>query len=201
MPVPPVQSIIDTEKDLWRNGYRNIAGMDEAGRGPLAGPVVSACVIFNPYKVVEGVYDSKALTASRRSFLYRLIIENCSCYGVGIIDNETIDRINILEATKLSMHEAVRGLSIKPDYVLIDAVPLQLDIPVKTIIKGDQKSFSIAAASIIAKVSRDSIMDRLHEEYPVYGWDKNKGYGTADHREAIRKFGFSPYHRKTFTVK
>ncbi|MGA2142063.1 MAG: ribonuclease HII [Brevinematales bacterium] len=201
MKVPPVRFIIDTEKDLWQSGYRNIAGMDEAGRGPLAGPVVSACVVFDPFVLIEGVFDSKSLLPSKRKDLYKIIVEKCRCFGIGIIDNITIDRVNILEATKLSMHEALQRLSIRPDYVLIDAVRLQLDTPVKPIIKGDCKSFTIAAASIIAKVSRDSIMERLHEEYPMYGWDRNKGYGTEEHRKAIEKYGPSKYHRRSFKFK
>jgi len=201
MIIPPVRSIIDAEKDLWQRGYSNIAGIDEAGRGPLAGPVVSACVIFNPNVLIEGVYDSKALTSQKRNYLYKIITEKCLCFGIGIIDNKVIDRVNILEATKLAMQKAFNGLSERPDYVLIDAINLQFDIPVKSIIKGDQKSFCIAAASIIAKVTRDNIMDRLHEEYPVYGWNKNRGYCTSGHREAILKYGLSPYHRITFKIK
>ena len=176
--------------------------MDEAGRGPLAGPVVSACVIFDPFVLIEGVFDSKSLSPETREELYKIIAEKCNCYGLGVIDNLTIDRVNILEATKLSMHEAVQRLSITPDCVLIDALRIDLGAtPVKPIIKGDCKSFTIAAASIIAKVSRDAMMIRLHEEYPMYGWDRNKGYGTVEHREAIEKYGLSPYHRRSFNFK
>ncbi len=201
MKIPPVISILEYEKDLWQQGFQHIAGIDEAGRGPLAGPVVSGCVIFRPYVALEGVYDSKALTPQKRSELYEIILNNCAGYGLGIVDNETIDQINILEATKLSMLKAVQSLKINPDFILIDAVSIKSNIPYKSIIKGDQKSFTIAAASIIAKVYRDRLMDNLHEEYPHYLWNKNKGYGTEEHRKAIHEHGLSPYHRKSFTVK
>ncbi len=201
MPVPSVQNILEFEKDLWQQGYRYVAGMDEAGRGPLAGPVVSACVIFPPSVVIEGVYDSKALTPSKRNELYNAIMEKCSCYGIGIADNETIDNINILESTKISMQKALLDMNLKPDYLLVDAVKLKTDFPNLPVIHGDMKSFTIAAASIIAKVTRDGIMNRLHEEYPIYNWKENKGYGTESHRRAIHEYGLSPYHRKSFKLK
>jgi ribonuclease HII len=195
---PSVSELLSYETKLWNEGYSLIAGIDEAGRGPLAGPVVSACVIFPPSIVIEGVYDSKALSANQREKLYENIIEKAVAYGIGIVDNNTIDRINIFEATKLSMLNAVDRSPVKPDCVLIDAVRLELGVPVQAIIKGDQKSFTIAAASILAKVTRDRMMRKMHEEYPVYGWEQNKGYPTRAHKDAIRVHGFSPYHRRTF---
>jgi ribonuclease HII len=201
MSIPPADTLFQYERMLWSRGYSMLAGMDEAGRGPLAGPVVSACVIFEPSVMIEGVYDSKALTSKKREELCELIKSKAVCYGVGSVDNDTIDKINILEATKLSMKRAVASLSQKPDYILIDAVKMDLGIKSEGIIKGDQKSFTIAAASIIAKVSRDRFMDAIHGEYPEYCWNENKGYGTESHREAIKKHGLSPYHRKSFTVK
>ncbi len=200
MPIPKAEDLLNYEKKLWNLGYRFIAGIDEAGRGPLAGPVVSACVIFEPSFIIEGVYDSKSLSSRQREILYQKIISDCVCYSIGIVDNETIDRINILEAAKLSMKMAVEKLSRKPEYILVDAVKLNLPIPVEPIIKGDQKSHTIAAASIIAKVYRDDLMRKLHNEYPIYKWNENKGYPTKAHREAIKSHGFSPYHRKTFKV-
>lgn len=197
---PSVNELLSFETKLWNEGYSHIAGIDEAGRGPLAGPVVSACVIFRPSDIIEGVYDSKALTESQREKFYDMIVEKAVAYGVGLVDNQTIDRVNIFEATKLSMLHAVEKTSPKPDYVLIDAVRLDLAVPSLAIIKGDQKSFSIAAASIIAKVTRDRLMKKLHEEFPVYGWEQNKGYPTREHREAIKVNGYSPYHRRSFNV-
>ncbi len=200
MPVPHVKDLLDFENEIWSQGFDHVAGIDEAGRGPLAGPVVSACVIFNPSDYIEGVYDSKALPAKTREILYQKIVEKAVCYGIGIVDNNTIDCINIFEATKISMQKALECLSISPDYIMVDAVKLKTARPCLSIIKGDQKSFTIAAASILAKVYRDNLMKLLHNEYPVYGWHNNKGYPTKSHRQAIKKFGFSPYHRRTFTV-
>lgn len=197
---PSASELLSYETRLWNEGFSRIAGMDEAGRGPLAGPVVSACVIFPPTLVIEGVYDSKALSSNQRENLYGVITEKALAWGVGIVDNQTIDRINIYEATKLSMLHAVDKLSVKPDHVMIDAVRLDLAVPCLPIIQGDQKSFTIAAASIIAKVTRDRIMKRMHEEFPVYGWEQNKGYPTKAHRDAIRVHGFSPYHRRSFNA-
>lgn len=201
MPIPPVESMLEHEKSLWKQGFKYIAGIDEAGRGPLAGPVVSACVLFPSNCLIEGVYDSKELTSSQRHHLYEKIIDKCICYSIYEIDNQTIDKINILEATKLSMIKALESMETTPDFVMIDAVNLPIQYPSKAIIKGDKKSFTIAAASILAKVYRDNLMNRLHEEFPLYQWNKNKGYGTIEHRKAIFKYGFSLYHRKSFTVR
>ncbi len=198
MGVPPVRDLLAYESRLWDRGYRAVGGIDEAGRGPLAGPVVSACVIFDPEVLIEGVYDSKALSAAARERLYGEIVSRARSYAVGLADNETVDRVNIYQATRLAMLRAVEGLSCVPDFLLTDAVRLDSMIPQEPVIKGDRKSFTIAAASIIAKVTRDRLMAELHREYPVYGWEKNKGYPTRDHRDAIRVHGFSPYHRKSF---
>ena len=201
---PPGQDILfEFENPIWDTGIRFIAGLDEAGRGPLAGPVVAGCVVFPPRLFIEGVWDSKKLTALRREQLYELIVSNCIAYGVGIVDNQTIDEVNIYQATKLAMQDALtQVLTQTPvEHLQIDAMRLAVDIPQTSIIKGDMRSFTIAAASIIAKVERDRIMDRLHAEHPQYGWDKNRGYGTQKHRDALKAHGQCVYHRKSFKVK
>lgn len=176
-----------------------VAGIDEAGRGPLAGPVVCACVVFDRETVIPYVNDSKKLSAKRRDLLFDEIYEKAKCVGVGIADNNLIDEINILNATKLAMIEAVNALSEKPDIILIDAVKLDgISIPQESIIKGDAKSFAIAAASIIAKVTRDRMMADFDEEYPGYGFSSHKGYGTKAHYEALKSLGKCPIHRNTF---
>lgn len=188
------------ERDLQAKGYRYIAGIDEAGRGPLAGPVVAAAVIFDvghlPY--LPDVYDSKALTPRQRFVLFEKISECALAIGVGIVDNREIDRLNIYRATRVAMVQALQKAGHHYEAVLVDAMPLSLECPVFSIVKGDQRSFFIAAASIIAKVERDRIMDKLHEEYPYYGWNENRGYPTKKHREAIVQYGLSPYHRLSF---
>ena len=201
MPTPCQDILLQYERNLWQQGFFLLAGIDEAGRGPLAGPVVSACVVFEKDVFIPGVYDSKSLSHPTRKKLFTEITKSCVCFGIGIVDHATIDRINIYQAAKLSMTKAFEELSRKPDFVLIDAMPLKLSVPTQSIIKGDQQSFCIAAASILAKVTRDRIMDEYHLEYPVYGWDRNKGYPTEEHREAVKKHGFSPYHRMTFNIK
>lgn len=176
-----------------------ISGVDEAGRGPLAGPVVAAAVIFPNDFLIEGVNDSKKLPEKKRNELFGRIIESASAYAIGIIDNEEIDRINILQASLKAMKTAVGRLSQKPDLILIDGNKAFLsDTATKTVVKGDSKSFAIAAASIIAKVTRDEIMVKAAEEYPFYNWEKNKGYPTKHHIEAVKKYGPTPLHRKTF---
>jgi ribonuclease HII len=177
-----------------------IAGVDEAGRGPLAGPVVAAAVIVNQNNIIDGIRDSKKLSKKAREQLYDKITSKYVC-SVGIISCTKIDEINILEATKTACVDAVRGLAVTPDIVLVDGNMKFLDERYKSIIKGDDKSHSIAAASIIAKVTRDRIMSELSLEFPEYLWDRNSGYGTRDHIIAIRDFGLSAYHRKTFKVK
>lgn len=176
-----------------------IAGVDEAGRGPLAGPVVAAVVIYDNITFNDEIIDSKKLSEKKRERLFYWIIKNAKDYGIGIVDQKRIDEINILQATFSAMKIALTKLRIKPDLILIDGnKSFEYDVPIKSIVKGDSKSFSIASASIIAKVTRDRIMKDLHSDYSVYGWDKNKGYGTKAHFDAIKKFGISPIHRKTF---
>jgi len=180
-------------------GYDHIAGIDEVGRGPLAGPVVSAAVILNVDYVPIGVNDSKKLSEKNREALFDVIMENCISYGVGIVSEKIIDKINILNAVKLSMKIAVEAMKTPPDFLLVDAITLDnIDIPQKSIIKGDSLSVSIAAASIIAKVCRDRIMTAFDRYYPDYGFAKHKGYGTKSHFDAIKKNGLSPIHRVTF---
>ena len=190
------------EKEAYLQGYRSIAGIDEAGRGPLAGPVVAACVILPENCVIEGLNDSKKLRPAMRDKLYELIVESAISIGVGMADEKCIDEINTLNATKLAMKLAVEQTETKPDLLLIDAVKLSdVDIPQRSIVKGDSLSISIAAASIIAKVSRDRLIEAKDSMYPVYGFKKHKGYGTAEHINAIKKYGICPIHRVSFTKK
>lgn len=177
-----------------------LAGIDEAGRGPLAGPVVCACVIMplEKDKIIEGINDSKKLSAKKRELLFEQIIERAICYKIVEIDEKTIDSINILNATKLGMKMALEGLSVKPERVLIDAVKIDTDILQENIIKGDALSYNIASASILAKVYRDSLMNKLDDVYPVYGFKKHKGYGTKAHIEALKTYGECPIHRQSF---
>ena len=175
-----------------------IAGIDEAGRGPLAGPVVCACCIMPMDHMIEGVMDSKKISENRREKLYETIVKTALDYSVSVVENEEIDEINILNATKKGMLECILKLKIPPEVVLIDAVKIACDYKVVPIIKGDAKSYNIAAASIIAKVTRDRIMRRYDGIYPDYGFAKNKGYGTGEHIEAIKKYGLTQIHRRTF---
>ncbi len=187
------------EKEARKSGHRLIAGIDEAGRGPLAGPVVSAAVVLPENFNIVDVDDSKKLTPKKRADLFPRIQEAALAVGVGIVGPETIDSINILQAALLSMAKAVENLTIQPDYLLIDGpFPIPLNMPQKPLPKGDSLSISIAAASIIAKVTRDRMMVDFGRTYPGYGFSKHKGYPTKTHREAIIKFGCSPIHRKTF---
>ena len=186
------------ETELYNNGINFIAGIDEVGRGPLVGPVVTAAVILPKDFYDERINDSKKLTEKKRELLYDVIMENAISVGVGISSENVIDEINILNATKRAMLEAVNNLSAKPEHLLIDAVKLNTDIPQTSIIKGDAKSESIAAASIIAKVTRDRMMIELDKIHPEYDFKHNKGYGTKKHIEAIRKYGIIKEHRKTF---
>ncbi len=179
-----------------------IAGCDEAGRGPLAGPVVAAAVIFDKKTFHKEINDSKKIPGKKRDELYNWILENCLSYGIGIIGHEEIDEINILQASLKAMKLAAAQLSPLPNLILIDGNKSFIsDIKTKTVVKGDAKSFSIAAASIIAKVIRDEIMKTAHEKFPEYLWNQNKGYPTLAHRDAVKKFGASPFHRKTFLRK
>jgi len=189
-----------TFDDSFRiDGIKLIAGVDEAGRGPLAGPVVAASVIFSPDDFIEGVNDSKQLTETQREHYYSLIINKAVSYSASLISHTEIDEINILQATLKAMKEAVNQLNIKPDLILIDGNKIfSTTVNTQAIVKGDGKSFSIAAASIIAKVTRDRIMRKLDEDYPGYLWAKNKGYATKEHIRAIKKLGITPYHRISF---
>ena len=186
------------EKEAYALGYNLIAGIDEVGRGPLVGPVVTACVILPKGYVLEGLTDSKKLSEKKRDKFYDIIMNDAIAVGIGIIDNETIDKVNIYESTKLAMYQAIDNCKVKPDYILIDAMKLDLDVPNVSIIKGDLKSISISAASVIAKVTRDRMMYDLDKKYPMYKFAKNKGYPTKEHVEAIEKYGIINEHRKTF---
>jgi len=187
------------EKKATEKGYTEIAGIDEAGRGPLAGPVVSAAVILPPAFSVADVIDSKKLSAKKRGKLYQAIYSHAVSVGIGIVDPVEIDRINILQASLLAMSIAASNLRPQPECLLIDG-PFRIPshLPQKPIAKGDTLSVSIAAASIVAKVTRDRLMERYNEYYPQFGFSQHKGYPTRAHKEAIRKFGYCPIHRRTF---
>ena len=190
------------EKLAYQKGYKFIAGIDEAGRGPLAGPVVAAAVIFPPSYQNSQINDSKQVSARKREYLYDVINKEAIAIGIGTADADVIDRINILQASLQSMLEAVLELSLPPDFLLIDGLhKISLKTPQKPLVKGDTLSVSIAAASIIAKVSRDRIMEMYHRQFPRYNFLRNKGYGTKEHRAAILEFGLCKIHRKTFHVK
>jgi ribonuclease HII len=190
------------ENDLYINdkNLKYICGIDEAGRGPLAGPVVVASVIMPKDSMIEYVNDSKKVSEKRREELYETIIKEAIAYGVGIVDENTIDEINILNATKEGVTASIKELKVKPDLIIVDALKGidTLQIPYMSIIKGDAKCYSISAASIIAKVTRDRIMRKYDEIYPEYGFAKHKGYGTAMHIQKIKEIGSCPIHRKTF---
>lgn len=195
-----LKALKEIEKSFYDNGAEYICGIDEAGRGPLAGPVVVASVILPKDSMIEGVNDSKKISEKKREKIYEEIINNAVSYGVGIINQDEIDEINILNATKKGLTESIKALSKKPDVILVDALERidTLGIPYKSIIKGDAKSYSIAAASIIAKVTRDRIMRQWDEIYPEYGFAGHKGYGTAKHIATIKELGICPLHRKSF---
>ena len=186
------------ERELIKKGIKLIAGVDEVGRGPLVGPVVTAAVILPVNYKLEGLTDSKKLTPKKRDKFYDIIMHDAISVSIGMKDANVIDEVNIYEATKLAMMDAINGLNIKPEHVLIDAMPLDLDIAHTSIIKGDAKSLSIAAASVIAKVTRDRMMDELDIKYPMYNYKKNKGYPTKEHIEAINKYGIIEGYRKTY---
>lgn len=189
------------ENEIYKTGVQTICGIDEAGRGPLAGPVVVAAVIMPKDSFIEGVNDSKKVSEKKREALYEQITDEAIAWGVGIIDQKEIDEINILNATKKGLTTAIKELKVKPDRIIVDALDKidTLGIPYTPIIKGDAKCYSIAAASIIAKVTRDRIMRQWDEIYPMYGFEKHKGYGTAMHMQAIREYGLCPLHRRSFT--
>ncbi|MCC0728181.1 ribonuclease HII [Clostridioides sp. ZZV14-6009] len=187
------------ENEGYSKGYLYIGGIDEAGRGPLAGPVVASVVVFKQNTKIEGVNDSKKLSEAKRDELFEVIKKEALDYGIGIVNNEEIDEFNILNATYMAMKKAINCLKQTPDYLLVDAATIPgIDIVQNPIIKGDSKSISIAAASILAKVTRDSIMYQYDRVYPEYGFKSHKGYGTKEHYEAIEKHGITPIHRKSF---
>jgi len=188
------------EEEFYEKKIELIGGIDEAGRGPLAGPVVVACVIMPKDSMIEGVNDSKKVSEKKREKLYEEITKTAISYEVGIIDQKEIDNINILNATKLGLTIAIKGLKVKPEFILVDALT-NIDtckIPYRSIVKGDAKCYCIACASIIAKVTRDRIMRQWAEVYPQYGFEKHKGYGTAMHIQAIKEYGLCPLHRHSF---
>ena len=186
------------ERDLIQEGITLIAGVDEVGRGPLVGPVVTAAVILPVNYKLEGLTDSKKLTEKKRDKFYDIIMHDAISVSIGLKDADIIDEVNIYEATKLAMIDSINNLSIKPEHVLIDAMPLDINIPTTSIIKGDAKSLSIAAASVIAKVTRDRMMYELDKKYPMYNYKKNKGYPTKEHINAINKYGIIPGYRLTY---
>ncbi len=191
------------EKEALNKGFKYICGVDEAGRGPLAGPVCAAAVILPEDCQIEGLNDSKKLSEKKREELFPLILEKALSYSIAFASVEEIEEHNILNATYLAMNRAVEGLAIPADFALIDGnrVPEGIRVPCETVVKGDAKSMSIAAASVLAKVSRDRLMLELHEEYPQYNFKKHKGYGTREHTELILKYGVSPVHRSSFLKK
>lgn len=196
------QAMWEYERQAKSNGYTLVAGVDEAGRGPLAGPVYAAAVILKEDAVIDGINDSKKLSEKKREELYDVIIENAVAYAVYGVDEKVIDEINILNATHMAMRGAVESLHKKADYVLIDGNSIKgMKTPHETIVKGDAKSISIAAASILAKVSRDRYITKMAEKYPEYGFEKHKGYGTKLHTDMILEHGSSPIHRKSFLKK
>ncbi|KPB04347.1 ribonuclease HII [Bacillus sp. CHD6a] len=187
------------ERALWQSGRRLIAGIDEVGRGPLAGPVVAAAVILPEDFYLPGLTDSKKLSSQKREHFYHYIKEYAISYGIGIVDSVAIDQVNIYEATKLAMIEAVKCLTETPDHLLIDAMKLDLALEQTSIIKGDATSISIAAASVLAKETRDTYMKGLAKEFPQYGFDKNMGYGTREHLLALEEVGVTREHRRSFS--
>lgn len=192
--------LYEYENELYDKGIKYIGGVDEVGRGPLIGPVVASCVVLPKDFVLEGLTDSKKLSEKKRNLFYDYIINNCVAYAVGIVSPEEIDEINIYEASRKAMIIAINKVreQINLEHVLIDAMPINLDIPTTSIIKGDAKSISIAAASVIAKVTRDSMMYELDEKYPMYGFASHKGYPTKKHIEAIHKYGLIDGYRKSY---
>jgi ribonuclease HII len=194
-----VKHMKNFDNSFLNDTIKLIAGTDEAGRGPLAGPVVAASVIFSPDVYIDGVNDSKQLSAKKREMLFEEIIRNSLSYGISVVSHKKIDEINILNASLLAMLNSVKILKVKPDLVLVDGNrPFSYDVHIKTVVKGDSKSFCIAAASILAKVTRDEIMKQLSHRFPEYNWEQNKGYPTKQHIQTIKLIGASALHRKTF---
>jgi ribonuclease HII len=197
---PPPSAPYHYEARAWKTGVTRLAGIDEAGRGPLAGPVVAAAVIIGPERRIKGLADSKLLTAEQRGALFERITERAIAVGVGIVDHETIDRINILQATHRAMLEALAALSVAPDFVITDFVALRdLTCPQRNLVDGDARCASVAAASIIAKVTRDRLMLDADRTFPEYGFARHKGYATPEHLAALDRLGPCPLHRRTFS--
>lgn len=193
-----LEIMLGFERQAYMQGFNLVAGIDEVGRGPLAGPVVAAAVVLPKNCKIKGLNDSKKIPKSKHETIFNEIREKALAIGIGLVDNETIDRVNIYQATKIAMLQAVEKLDLKPDYLLIDAMELDIDTPQLNLIKGDAKSASIAAASIIAKVTRDRIMEQYAQQYPHYDFEHNAGYGTAKHLAGLKTFGVTPIHRKTY---
>ena len=193
-----LEKMLAYEKELYTQGIQLIAGVDEVGRGPLAGPVVAAAVILPKACKIPGLNDSKKIPKSKHKEIYEAVLQNAVAIGIGIKDNQVIDQVNIYEATKLAMMEAIGQLEPQPQHLLIDAMRLDLPISQTSIIKGDANSLSIAAASIVAKVTRDQMMEELDKEYPGYDFAKNAGYGTANHLAGLDQLGVTPIHRRSF---
>ena len=193
-----LEGMLAYEKELYTQGIQLIAGVDEVGRGPLAGPVVAAAVILPKACKIPGLNDSKKIPKSKHKEIYEAVLQNAIAIGIGVKDNHVIDQVNIYEATKLAMMEAIGQLEPQPQHLLIDAMKLDLPIPQTSIIKGDANSLSIAAASIVAKVTRDQMMEEFDREYPGYDFAQNAGYGTAKHLAGLDKLGVTPFHRRSF---
>ena len=193
-----LEKMLAYEKELYTQGIQLIAGVDEVGRGPLAGPVVAAAVILPEDCKISGLNDSKKIPKSKHKEIYEAVLQNAVAIGIGIKDNQVIDQVNIYEATKLAMMEAIGQLEPQPQHLLIDAMKLDLPIPQTSIIKGDANSLSIAAASIVAKVTRDQMMEEFDCEYPGYDFTQNAGYGTANHLAGLDQLGVTPIHRRSF---
>ena len=193
-----LEKMLAYEKELYAQGIDLIAGVDEVGRGPLAGPVVAAAVILPKACKIPGLNDSKKIPKSKHKEIYEDVLQNAIAIGIGVKDNQVIDQVNIYEATKLAMMEAIGQLEPQPQHLLIDAMKLDLPIPQTSIIKGDANSLSIAAASIVAKVTRDQMMEKFDREYPGYDFAQNAGYGTAKHLAGLDKLGVTPIHRRSF---
>mgnify|MGYP000751615383 FL=1 len=193
-----LEQMLRYEKELYQAGYRAIAGIDEVGRGPLAGPVVAAAVILPPGCKINGLNDSKKIPKKKHQDIYQAVMDKALAVGIGLMNSEIIDQVNIYEATKLAMKEAISQLEPQPEHLLIDAMRLDLPITQTSIIKGDANSLSIAAASIVAKVTRDKLMADYDKEYPGYDFAQNAGYGTKSHLQGLERHGVTPIHRKTF---
>ena len=189
------------EKELFKEGYKYIGGVDEVGRGPLIGPVVTACVVLPKDFKLDGLTDSKKLSEKKRNEYYDYIINNCICYAIGMCSPEEIDKLNIYQASRIAMIRAIEEVKkqIPLDYILSDAMPMEIDVPVMDIVKGDAKSISIAAASVVAKVTRDNMMYELDKLYPEYGFKNHKGYPTRKHYDALNKYGLIDGYRKTYS--